>query len=677
MMEHLSGLGRKVGFFRPVIRTEENDYTIRLIASCYDLEFPYQEMYGCTYETARKMIRSGRQNDLMSLILEKYKAIESKSDFVLCSGTDFTGVATAFEFDFNAEVANNLGSLVIPLVKGYNKNLQQIESSVQSILNSLEEKGCNILSIIINRIDSSLINSIKAKLQSVITADIPLFFLPDHPLLGKPTVGEIARALNAKWISMGEGGPDREVKDYKVAAMELPHFLDYVRDGALIITPGDRSDIILGALISDASKSYPRIAGLLLSGGLTPAPQIQRLIDGLITSPVPILSLPEDTFTVAMNVNLVEGYIIPQNKRKIAAALGVMEDGVDFGELEKRISLPHPTRITPVVFEYELVRRAKSGRKHIVLPEGIDDRILRACEILLLRGVVDITLLGKLDQVKQKADSLGLSMMDVQVIDPVDSELRKSYARQYFELRRHKGVSEEMAYDVMADVSYFGTMMVYTGYVDGMVSGAAHTTQHTIRPAFEIIRAKPGVSIISSVFFMCMPDRVLVFGDCAVNPKPDAKELADIAVSSAETAMMFGVEPRIAMLSYSTGKSGKGEEVDRVSQAVEIARGMRPDLKIEGPIQYDAAIDPDVARSKMPGSEVAGRATVLIFPDLNTGNNTYKAVQRSAKAVAIGPVLQGLNKPVNDLSRGCSVPDIVNTVAITAIQAQQVRVDGK
>jgi phosphate acetyltransferase len=249
--------------------------------------------------------------------------------------------------------------------------------------------------------------------------------------------------------------------------------------------------------------------------------------------------------------------------------------------------------------------------------------------------------------------------------------MRDTYAENYYELRRHKGISEQMAYDTMADVSYFGTMMVHNGEADGMVSGAAHTTQHTIRPAFEIIKTKPDCSIVSSVFLMCLADRVLVFGDCAVNPNPTSEQLADIAISSAGTALMFGVEPRVAMLSYSTGESGKGADVEIVREATRIAKKLRPDLKIEGPMQYDAAVDAGVAQAKMPGSEVAGDATVLVFPDLNTGNNTYKAVQRSAHAVAIGPVLQGLNKPVNDLSRGCTVSDIVNTVAITAIQARE------
>jgi phosphate acetyltransferase len=330
-------------------------------------------------------------------------------------------------------------------------------------------------------------------------------------------------------------------------------------------------------------------------------------------------------------------------------------------------------RVTPIMFEYKLIQQAQSSRQHIVLPEGHEERILRASEILLQRQVVDITLLGNPEEIRQKISSLGLNLEEIKIVDPIQSELLDNYSATYYEMRKNKGISEEMARDTLADVSYFGTMMVYKDGADGMVSGAIHTTGETIRPALQIIRTKPGFSIVSSVFLMCLADRVLVYGDCAVNPDPDAEQLADIAISSVETAEIYGIEPRVAMCSYSTGESGKGKDVDKVRTATRLVKERLPDVKIEGPIQYDAAVDAGVAKTKLPDSEVAGRATVFIFPDLNTGNNLYKAVQRSANAVAIGPVLQGLNKPVNDLSRGCSIPDIVNTVAITAIQAQQVR----
>jgi phosphate acetyltransferase len=634
-----------------VIRTEDGkDSLIHLVQNRYALEFSYEAMYGCTYEKARNLITEGKLNSLYSMILEKYKALEEQCDVLLCAGTDYTGVSAALEFDFNVDVATNLGCLMLPVIKGTGRKPDQLTAFVQALIQSLKERKCSIIAAIINRVIPDHAAQVKKALKEALQDVIPVYVIPEHPVLGKPTIGEIATALNAQWISRDDEGMDREVLHYKVAAMELPNFLDHIEDDSLIITPGDRSDIILGSILSDASEIYPRISGLLLTGNLRPA--------------------PTDTFTTAMNASNVPGTIVPESKRKIAAALGIVEQNMDMSELEKRITGAPLKLITPLMFEYELIKRAKSDKQHIVLPEGTDERILRAAETLLLRGVADITLLGNHDEIGHTIHRLGLSLEEVNIIDPATSEMRKRFAETYFEIRRHKGISEQMAYDTMVDVSYFGTMMVHSGETNGMVSGAAHTTQHTIRPAFEIIRTKPGCSIVSSVFLMCLEDRVLVYGDCAVNPDPTAEQLADIAVSSAETARMFGIEPRVAMLSYSTGKSGKGADVEKVREATDRAKKLRPDLKIEGPIQYDAAVDPGVARTKMPDSDVAGNATVFVFPDLNTGNNTYKAVQRSANALAIGPVLQGLKKPVNDLSRGCTVPDIVNTVAITAIQAQ-------
>lgn len=454
--------------------------------------------------------------------------------------------------------------------------------------------------------------------------------------------------------------------------MQLPNFLERLQEGSLVVTPADRSDIILGCLASTFSNRSPSVSGIVLTGGLELDSRIDKLIKGSRWT-VPILSVSTDTYETVAKISTVQSEITFNNPQKIASALGLFETHVNAAKLGERIAISRSTRITPIMFEYELVERAKTSRQHIVLPEGNEERILRASEILLRRGVVDITLLGDEQEIRTQIDSLGLKLEQANIINPLTSEWQEDYAKTYYELRKHKGITEDYAHDTMKDLSYFGTMMVYKGIADGMVSGSVHTTAHTIRPALEFIRTQPGVSIVSSVFFMCLDDRVLVYGDCAVNPDPNPQQLADIAISSAMTAQQFGVEPLIAMLSYSTGESGQGADVEKVKEATRIARELRPDLKIEGPIQYDAAIDERVAETKLPESEVAGHATVFIFPDLNTGNNTYKAVQRSANAVAIGPVLQGLKKPVNDLSRGCTITDIVNTVAITAIQAQSIQ----
>ncbi|MEJ2730295.1 MAG: phosphate acetyltransferase [Deltaproteobacteria bacterium] len=672
IMEMLSRQIRRVGYFRPVVTSaREPDNNIRLIKSRYHLELAYEDMFAYAHEDARNMVADGQTEALLKGILDKYKQLEQKCKFTLCEGTDFTDVGSAFEFDFNADVANNLGTPILAIVNGRNKTDDETVDAMQVARESFEEKGCTILATIINRVAADRLPAVKDHLKAHGLEKEPIYILPEEPSLGKPTVGEIARNLNAQ-ILLGESkGLNREVHDFKVAAMNLPHFLDHIRDGDLIITPGDRGDVILASLATTLSETMPNIAGLLLSGGLFPEDPIQRLVQGLKKySPIPVISVGTDTYTTAMNASAVRSALTPENERKIAAALGIFESHVNTRQLEERIKVVRSDHLTPIMFEYKLIERAKADRRHIVLPEGAEERILRAAEILLRRGVADLTLLGDPDKIKNKSGMLGLSLDGIQVIDPHTSEHRPDFAQTYYDLRRHKGISEEMAAETVTDANFFGTLMVYKDLADGMVSGSIHTTGETIRPALQIIRTRPGFSVVSSVFLMCLSDRVLVYGDCAVNPDPNAGQLAEIAISSAETAALYGIEPRIAMCSYSTGESGKGAEVDKVREATHLAKKRRPDLKIEGPIQYDAAVDAGVARTKMPESELAGRATVFIFPDLNTGNNLYKAVQRSANAVAIGPVLQGLNKPVNDLSRGCTIPDIVNTVAITAIQAQ-------
>jgi phosphate acetyltransferase len=671
MMEMLSGRMGKIGFFRPVVRDEKKpDNITRLIVKRYGLDLSYEKLYGCGFDMVRDMFSRNRDEDLLKMILGKYRDLERECDLIVCAGTDYAGPAIPLEFDFNAKLANNLGCAVLAVVQGYGRNTMEVVTAARGLLDSLEERKCDSLALVANRVQASLVDAVTGELKRVLPSDIPAYVLPELPILAKPTVGEIASALAAERLSGQEGSLNREVRNFKIAAMELPNFLEHIEEGSLILAPGDRSDILLGSLLADASKTYPHIAGILLTGGLRPAPAVARLVKGLGDSPVPVIMVSTDTYTTAQQASSLEGVLTPDNARKIAAALGMVEAKVNSRELISRLSAARSTRVTPLMFEYEIIQRARSDRRHIVLPEGTEERMLRAAEILRMRDVVEITLLGNREEIRQKIASLGLSLSDAAVIDPLDSDRRQAYADAYFELRKHKGISPQMAFDAMADVSYFGTMMVHLGEADGMVSGSVHTTQHTIRPGLEIIKTEPGCSIVSSVFLMCLSDRVLVFGDCAVNPAPNPDQLADIAISSSETARMFGIDPLIAMLSYSTGESGKGTDVDKVREATKIARQRRPDLKIEGPIQYDAAVDAGVAKTKLPGSEVAGHATVFIFPDLNTGNNTYKAVQRSANAVAVGPILQGLNKPVNDLSRGCTVTDIVNTVAITAIQAQ-------
>jgi phosphate acetyltransferase len=670
-MEMLSAVNRRVGFFRPVVSSSvEQDSLTSLIRDRYDLPFPAEMLYGCTAQMASELAAAGHYDELLKLILNKFMLLDEQCDLVLCAGTDFDGLVPSLEFDFNADLANNFGCSIVVVVKGFNRSSEEALHAVHMAHESMIDRGGDLLATVVNGVHPDYVDVVKRRAQAVLPRTETLHVLPETEALAKPTIGEVHKMLGTERLCGEADALNQVVSNYKVAAMEVPDFLNYVEDGCLIITAGDRSDIILASLAADVADSFPRVAGLLLTGGLKPAENVQRLLFGLRRSKVAVLCTHRDTFQTALAVNQVESVILPGDERKIAAALGVFESAVDIKGLQESIASHASARITPLMFEYQLIQRAKSQRKRIVLPEGQDERILRAAEILSLRGVAELVLLGNPEKIRRRIGELGLQLEGIQIIDPVNSPKRAEYAAIYHQLRAHKGISEQIAFDALEDVSYFGTLMVYTGDADGMVSGALHTTQHTIRPSFETIKTRPETKLVSSVFFMCMPDRVLVYGDCAVNPNPDAEQLADIAITSAGTAAAFGVEPRIAMLSYSTGSSGKGADVEKVREAVAIARQRRPDLKLEGPIQYDAAVDASVARSKMPDSEVAGQATVFIFPDLNTGNNTYKAVQRSAGAVAIGPVLQGLNKPVNDLSRGCTVTDIVNTVAITAIQAQ-------
>jgi phosphate acetyltransferase len=702
LIEVLSRRAGRLGYFRPLIgQGPGRDADVELVLDRFRLAQTYRESYALAPDDLHDMGGQDAYGELLGRVLDGYRAVADGAtgrqapdtddavdgvapaavadaavtaattgapDVVVVEGSDFTGASLAVELVLNVDAANHLGAPVLLIVNGSRRSAEQVLDVVGQGITTLRERGCTLIGVVANRVDAAVLDDVRAGLPAVV-GELVGAAVPELPMLAAPTVAEVARALGARYLQPSRGAGTREVGRLIVGAMGLEHFLERIRDGDLVITPGDRVDLVAGSLAAHLSGTYPAVAGLVLTGGDVP-PAVTRLVDGYGDAGVPVVAVDGDTYTVTRAVTGVRGAITARSTGKIAAAVGLFEDNVDATALVERIDLARPTRMTPLMFEHALIERARADRRHIVLPEGGDDRVLQAAEQLLRRGVVDLTVLGAERDVRARAGALGLELPGVRIVDPMVSELRTEFAATYHELRRHKGVTADTAFDQMGDVSYFGTMMIHKDLADGMVSGAAHTTAHTIRPAFEFIRTAPGRKVVSSVFLMCLADRVLVYGDCAVVPDPDPEQLADIAVSAADTAAMFGIEPRVAMLSYSTGESGSGADVDKVRRGTALARERRPDLPIEGPIQYDAAVDPGVARAKLPGSAVAGRATVFVFPDLNTGNNTYKAVQRSAGAVAIGPVLQGLNKPVNDLSRGALVPDIVNTVAITAIQAQ-------
>jgi phosphate acetyltransferase len=662
VLELLARRVERLGFFRPIVRSRElPDEQIELVHRRYKLRTPAERMFALTVDEAAAI---DDYDELRKRIVAVYKELEQDCEFVVCEGTDFAGSAPALDFGLNADIANELGAPVLVVVGG-NVPAQAV-AATRAARAALEHKRCSVFGVLVNRVAAEHLAAVEGALAVESDAD-RVYVLPELPELARVTMADIAAELGARTVIAHPEMMLREVAGVSIADMNIEHFLDHLVEGALVIAPADRADILVACLASAVVPAIPAVAGVLLTGGYAVPSAVGRLLD---SAPFPVLEVAEPTHVAAQAVERVRPSLRADDEPRIATALGLFEDRLNVDELDRRLVSPRPKRTTPIMFEYELIERAKTDRRHIVLPEGDDDRVLRAAEILLRRGVVGVTILGVSGEVAIRAARLGVSLDGADLTDPLTSPRRAEFASLYFEQRRHKGVTEDYAYDRVGDATYFATMMVQTDAADGMVSGAAHTTADTIRPAFEIIRAREGVSVVSSVFLMCLADRVLVYGDCAVNPKPSPDQLADIAISSAETASDFRIEPRIAMLSYSTGTSGAGEDVDRVREATDIARSRRPDLKIEGPIQYDAAVDASVAELKLPGSEVAGRASVFIFPDLESGNVAYKAVQRSADAVAIGPVLQGLRKPINDLSRGCTVTDIVNTVAITAIQAQ-------
>jgi phosphate acetyltransferase len=673
LMQLLLGKTAKVGYFRPIIDDVtfgKIDNHIDTVLSYFNVDMKPEEAYAYTRSQVVQLKNKDKDDEIVGHIIHKYKSIESKFDFILVEGTDFSGEGTIIEWDINVLIAKNLGIPAVILASGKNKTLDELVGNLYMAYDSFKEKGVEVLLIVANKVQPENLTIVTEGLKEKLPNDVLVGAIPVNDILGSPTLKEIALELDAK-VLFGEDYINNQVGSFSVGAMQLRNYLTHLKSDSLVITPGDRADIILGALQANISTNYPNLSGIVLTGGLLPEESIIKLIEGL-SDIIPILSVARGTYFVTNKIGTIRPRIYAENKEKILTSIQEFEKHIPTKKLAEKLITFKAKGITPRMFQYNLLQKAKSSKKHIVLPEGLDDRILMATKKLIDTGAVFITLLGNREQIISKIVELDidLDIKNINIIDPKESNLFLDYATTLFELRKHKNVNLAMAKDLMEDVSYYGTMMVYMGHADGMVSGAVHTTQHTIRPALQFIKTRPDVSIVSSIFFMCLPNRVTVFGDCAINPNPNSEQLSEIAISSAATSAAFGIEPKIAMLSYSSGASGVGEDVDRVRKATEIIKEKRPDLKVEGPIQYDAAVDAKVGLSKLPDSEVAGQASVFIFPDLNTGNNTYKAVQRETGALAIGPMLQGLNKPVNDLSRGCTVDDIFNTVIITAIQAQ-------
>jgi len=679
VLDALMRVTPRVGVFRPIARSvTERDEVLELLLAHDGVQLDYEDCIGVTYDDVRD-----DPDRALSTIVARFKAVEAQCDAVVIIGSDYTDVASPAELGYNARIAANLAAPVLLVLSGRDQQRQaeqlgtttaRTAAAVGQIgalaLAELEAERAELFAVVVNRADPDALADIEAAVAAVRPArSTPVWAIPEDRTLVAPSIRGILSAVEGRLI---KGDPDRlarEALTIVVAGMSMVNVLPRLTEEAVVVIPADRTEVLLATLLADASGTFPRVAGIILNGPFPLPEPIVQLLDGF-PSTVPIIATDLGTYDTAVRVMGARGRISPESRTRYDRALGLFQTHVDIAELTTQLGLAESRVVTPLMFEYGLIERARADRRRIVLPEGDDDRILRAAATLLAREVADLTILGDEAAVRARAVELGVDITAAQVISPTDPEMVERFATEYARLRAHKGITVAQAADTVTDVSYFGTMMVHLGLADGMVSGAAHTTAHTIRPSFEIIKTKPGVNVVSSVFLMALADRVLVYGDCAVIPDPTSEQLADIAISSAATARQFGIEPRIAMLSYSTGESGSGADVDKVRAATALVHERAPELLVEGPIQYDAAADAAVAKAKLPDSAVAGRATVFVFPDLNTGNNTYKAVQRSAGAVAIGPVLQGLNKPINDLSRGALVDDIVNTVAITAIQAQ-------
>ncbi len=679
VLDALMRVTPRVGVFRPITRsTTERDDVLELMLAHDGVQLDYDESFGVSYDDVR-----ADPDAAMSRIIERFKAVEAQCESVVIVGSDYTDVASPAELGYNARIAANLGAPVLLVLSGRDRQQQadqlgtsiarspeQIAQIAALALAELAQERAELFAVVVNRADPARLVEMIDAVRGVHTETASVWAIPEDRTLVAPSMRGIMAAVDGRFVSGDPEALSREVLSVVVAGMSMVNVLARLVEDAVLVIPADRTEVLLAAILAQASGTFPSIAGIVLNGPFELPEPITRLLDGT-DQMLPIVATDHGTFDTAVRVMNARGRLAADSRRRYDTALALFQAHVDLTELTIALGVAESSVVTPLMFEYGLIERARADRRHIVLPEGDDDRVLRAAATVLAREIADLTILGDEAAIRGRATALGIDIDAARILSPHDPELVARFAKEYARVRAHKGMTEVQAADIVTDVSYFGTLMVHLGLADGMVSGATHTTAHTIRPAFEIIKTAPGVDVVSSVFLMALADRVLVYGDCAVIPDPTSAQLADIAISSAETAERFGIEPRVAMLSYSTGESGSGAEVEKVRAATALVRERMPALPVEGPIQYDAAADAAVAQAKLPDSPVAGRATVFIFPDLNTGNNTYKAVQRSAGAVAIGPVLQGLNKPINDLSRGALVSDIVNTVAITAIQAQE------
>jgi len=683
LIRALDQLGLKVGTCKPIARSEEDEQhrAIDLITLASGIEPPK----AIKLTDAQKMISTGQQDRLMEEVIGMQRKVRKDVDVVIIEGIE-PDRSEPYTAKLNVEMAKTLDAEIILVCAPKDRNLNALQEHL-NIAKGLfgGDKNPNLLGCIINKINAPQINysnqgaplnlEIDTNTNQVDSTAFKkiesdhfkiLGLIPWDQSLVAPRTLDIAQYLNAKIIS-DQGLETSRVQRISLCARTMPNMVNALLPGTLVVTPGDREDILLATAM--ASNNGVPISGLLLTSDIQPDTRVMNLVKPSLTK-LPILSVAMDTFQTASQLSHMADGVKADDPERVEAIMNHMAEYIDGHYLKDRLQMDLKTRMSPAAFRFQLVQIAQAANKRIVLPEGEEPRTIQAAIICQERGIAQCILLGKKHIIEQQASSLGVQIPDgLVILDP--DEVRCQYIAPMVELRKHKQLSPPMAEAQLEDSVVLGTMMLALDEVDGLVSGAVHTTANTIRPALQLIKTAPNAKLVSSVFFMLLPEQVMVYGDCAVNPDPTADELADIALQSAHSAQAFGIEPKVAMISYSTGTSGTGADVEKVRSATEQAQSKQPDLIIDGPLQYDAATTANVAASKAPNSKVAGQANVLIFPDLNTGNTTYKAVQRSANVVSIGPMLQGLAKPVNDLSRGALVEDIVYTIALTAIQATQ------
>ncbi len=677
LVRALDRLGIRVHYFKPVttkgvdvIRPEISNKVVENLMN-QQIPEPIQ------METVEDMLGDNKLDMLLEDIVARFDQASHGADVIVVEGMQPTRGAP-YIASLNSELARALNARVVLVsCREEDDRMRDMADRLEITSDHYDNGGLNsnrILGYILNKLDADTMEQLHGtehftKLPELENRKaMPIGYIPWKDELSAPRTRDIANSLNAKVLFEGEMDQLR-VTSRVLCAHTAANMADRLKPGALIITPGDRDDVILAT--SMAAQNGVPLAGLMLTGD---EPAAETIIDlcrpAIQNSGLPIISSTHGSYETATMLDRMPHSMPADDLERIELAMETVADQINTDWLHSLIATTAEERLSPPAFRYQLVRKAQQAQKRIVLPEGDEPRTIKAAAICQERGIANCVLLAKREEVEAVASNQGITLPEgLEIIDP--ETIRKEYVAPMVELRKHKGLNEPMAEAQLEDTVVLGTMMLAEDHVDGLVSGAVHTTANTIRPAFQLIKPQPGSGMVSSIFFMLMPEQVLVYGDCAVNPDPTAEQLAAIAIQSADSAAAFGIDPKVAMLSYSTGSSGQGSDVEKVIEATRIAREQRPDLMIDGPLQYDAASVESVAKSKAPGSDVAGRATVFVFPDLNTGNTTYKAVQRSANVVSVGPMLQGLRKPVNDLSRGALVDDIVFTIALTAIQAFQ------